>query len=155
MTILPSGTIIQNNVGRMSWICCSVLFLMTSLCADEYSIEKCVQGENMSEHVFVVSEWLPREGKDQELWQLAKKLMALTLKEKGCVRAHATRQISHPGAPGNSKYTIICLQEYRSLTAFEAHCASDYVTDFFQTFVLNKDHSIVEDWTCRLFSEEK
>ena len=68
----------------------------------------------MSGHVFVVSEWLPKNGCDQELWHNFKKLMALTLKkEKGCVRAHVTKQISHPGSPSKSKYKIILLQERR------------------------------------------
>lgn len=65
----------------------------------------------MSGHVFVVSEWLPKEGYDQELWRHFKRLMALSLeKESGCVRAHVTRQISHPGSPSKSKYTIVLLQ---------------------------------------------
>ncbi len=107
----------------------------------------------MSDHVFVVSEWLPKQGKDQELWQHAKKIVALTLKEKGCLRAHAMRQIVHPGAPGKSKYTIVCHQEYKNLEAFDTHCQSDYVTDFFETYVQNEATAIVEAWTCRLFNE--
>jgi quinol monooxygenase YgiN len=52
----------------------------------------------MSEHVFVVSEWLAKAGHDQELWIQTKKIMALTKeKEKGCLSARATRQITHPG----------------------------------------------------------
>ena len=63
------------------------------------------RGEEMSGHVFVVSEWLPKENCEEELWLFFKELMALTKKsERGCIRAHATRQIPHPGAPGNSKY---------------------------------------------------
>lgn len=59
----------------------------------------------MSSHVFVVFEWLPKAGKDQEVWDHFKKLMALTKeKEKRCISAHATRQIKHPGSPGVSKY---------------------------------------------------
>jgi len=51
--------------------------------------------------LFVVSEWLPIKNHEEELWNEFKKLMALTLaKEKGCLRTHATPQISHPGAKG-------------------------------------------------------
>ena len=32
----------------------------------------------MSEHVFVVSEWLPKSGKELELWKRFKELMALS-----------------------------------------------------------------------------
>ena len=56
----------------------------------------------MSDHVFVVSEWLPRKGYEKELQLQFKKLLALTLKEeKGCLRAHVTRQIAHPRSPEN------------------------------------------------------
>ncbi|MBA3537147.1 MAG: antibiotic biosynthesis monooxygenase [Tatlockia sp.] len=109
----------------------------------------------MSGHVFVVSEWLAREGCGQELWNHFKTLIALTLeKEKGCIRAHVTRQILHPGAPGKSKYTIILLQEYSDLKAFDIHCASDYVHKAFKDLLENQETSLIEDWRCRLFSEE-
>jgi quinol monooxygenase YgiN len=110
---------------------------------------------NMSDPVFVVSEWLPKADHDQELWALAKEIMSLTLEnEKGCLRAHAWRQIAHPGAPGTSKYTIVLHQAYENMDAFNAHCESEYVTNFFKRYVANGETSIVEDWTCRLFSED-
>lgn len=108
----------------------------------------------MSGHVFVVSEWLPKEGCEEELWEEFKKLMALTLKnEKGCIRAHATRQIPHPGAPGKSKYKIVLLQEYVDLKAFDAHCKADYVTRLVKKYIENEETSIIKEWRCRLFSE--
>ena len=110
----------------------------------------------MSGHVFVVSEWLPKEGRDQELWRYFKRLMALSLeRESGCIRAHATRQISHPGSPSKSKYTIVLLQEYIDIKAFDVHCAADYVTSFFKEFIENEKTAIVADWQCRLFSEDE
>lgn len=109
----------------------------------------------MSESVFVVSEWLAKPGKDQELWKHAKHIMASTRKEKGCLRAHAVRQVSHPGAPGKSKFTIVCLQEYKNLEAFDTHCQAGYVTEFFSSCVQNPKSAIVEEWTCRLFNEEE
>ncbi len=108
----------------------------------------------MSGHVFVVSEWLPKEGCDQELWKQFKKLLALTLQnESGCIRAHVTRQISHHGALGKSKYTIVLLQEYADLAAFDFHCATDYVKNAFKELLENKETSLIADWQCRLFSE--
>lgn len=110
----------------------------------------------MSNHVFIVSEWLPKKNHEQALWQQFKKLLALTLeKEKGCLRAHVTRQISHPASLGKSKYTIILLQEYINIQAFDIHCATDHVKDFFKKYIDNKETAIVEDWTCRLFSEDE
>lgn len=41
--------------------------------------------ESMSDHVFVVSEWLAKENHDQELWERFKELMRLTFKTKKVV----------------------------------------------------------------------
>ena len=110
----------------------------------------------MSNHVFVVSEWLPKENCEQALLQEFKKLLALTLeKENGCISARVTKQISHPGSPGKSKYTIVLMQEYVDIKAFDMHCATSYVADFFKTYVENEKTSLVKDWTCRLFAEDK
>ena len=110
----------------------------------------------MSGHVFVVSEWLPKENCEQELWKQFKTLMALTLdNESGCIRAHATRQIPHSGSPGKSKYKIVLLQEYVDVQAFDVHCNADYVTRFFNKYIKDEDTSIVEEWCCRLFSEDE
>jgi len=106
-------------------------------------------------HVFVISEWLAHEGKDQELYLQFKNLMALSReKEKGCLRAHAWRQISHPGALGKSNYTIVLHQEYINIEAFDIHCKTEYVADFFKTYIENKETALVKDWRCRLFSED-
>ena len=109
----------------------------------------------MSDHVFVVSEWQPKDGKDQELWQRFKQLMQQSKSESGCVRAHATRQIKHPGSPSESPFTIVLLQEYIDVSAFDAHCAEDYVTGFFNDFIENESTALVEDWRCRLFTESE
>ena len=107
----------------------------------------------MSEHVFVVSEWLPKENCEQALSIQFKKMLALMLeKEKGCVRAHVTKQIAHPGAPGKSKYKIVLLQEFINMQAFDIHCAADYVKGFVKDCIEGKD-AMVAEWTCRLFSE--
>lgn len=110
----------------------------------------------MSGHVFIVSEWLPKENCEQELYDFFKELVALTKQnEPGCVRAHATRQIPHPGAPGKSKYKIVLLQEYVDMKAFDAHCQSDYVKRAFEKCIENKETGLVEEWSARLFSEDE
>ncbi|MES2273566.1 MAG: antibiotic biosynthesis monooxygenase [Chlamydiota bacterium] len=110
----------------------------------------------MSGHVFVVSEWLPKKNCEDELLKHFKKLMALTLEnEDGCIRAHATRQISHPGALGESKYKIVLLQEYVDIKAFDIHCGTDYVANFFKKYIQDEKTSMVKDWRCRLFSENE
>lgn len=108
----------------------------------------------MSESFFIISEWLAQPGKDQELWQQAKKLIASVQKEEGCLRAHVVRQMVNPCATGTSKYAIVSFQEYKNLDAFETHCKFYHVSEFFNTYVQNEDTGIFEDWTCRLFNEE-
>ena len=104
----------------------------------------------MPSHVLVVSEWLSKENSDQKLFESFKKLASLTLeKEKGCIKYHVTRQISHPAAKGDSKYTLLLIQEYVNLEAFDLHCQSEHVADFVKNHL-----DIVEDWRCRVFSEE-
>ncbi len=109
----------------------------------------------MSTHVFVVSEWLPKEGYEQDLWQRFKELMTLTINnEPGCIRAHVTKQISHPNASGKSKYTIVLLQEYIDLNAFDKHCISDHVGRF-KKLIERDETNIIADWQCRLFTENE
>ncbi len=109
----------------------------------------------MSDSVFVVSEWRPKEGCDEKLWDQFKQLMALSRKESGCIRAHVTKQIPHPGAPTKSKYMIALLQEYVDIKAFDIHCTKEYVKNFFRDFIENEETALVEDWQCKLFSENK
>lgn len=109
----------------------------------------------MSAHVFVISEWLPKENFEQECWKQFKKLMALTLKyEPGCLSARVTRQISHPGSQGKSKYTMVLQQEYIDVKAFDIHCNANYVKSFVEKYINNKETAIIQDGMCRLFSEE-
>lgn len=110
----------------------------------------------MSGHVFVVSEWLPKENCEEELWKALNEIMALTREnEAGCIRAHATRQIPHPAVQGKSKYKIVLLQEYVDINAFDAHCQADYVKSAFRKYIENEEISIVKEWTIRLFSENE
>ena len=96
----------------------------------------------MSNHVFVVSEWLAKENYEQELRERLKNILALSLKhESGCLNAHVTRQIEHPGSPTKSKYTIVLLQEYINIQAFDIHCHADYVTNFFKNYIENNIHN--------------
>lgn len=107
----------------------------------------------MPDSIFIVSEWLPKQGCDQQLWNEFKKLMDLSRKEEGCLRAHATRQVPHPDLPSNSIYTIVLMQEYVDMQAFETHCTMDYVTNFFKNHIEDKKSTIVEDWQCRILKE--
>jgi len=108
----------------------------------------------MNKPVFVVSEWLAKPGFENELQEKLKHLLLQTKRfEKGCIRAHVTKQINHPGSPGKSKYTIVLLQEYENISAFDLHCNADYVKEFYTLYIDNKLTAIVEEFKCRLFTE--
>lgn len=108
----------------------------------------------MSNQVFVVSEWLPKAGHEEELLAKFKALLALTFEtEDGCSRTKVTKQLSHPGSPGKSQFTIVLFQDYDNIEAFDLHCSMDYVQDFFIECIENEETCMVEDWTCRLFIE--
>jgi len=110
--------------------------------------------EDKNSPVFVVSEWLAKEEHDNELYEQFKKLMSITReREQGCVKAHVTRQVKHPGSPGQSPYKIFLLQEFTNQQAFDLHCAADYVKEAFDKLVDGKD-AIVQEWMCRLFGEK-
>lgn len=127
--------------------------MMTKMLEQLVDLNSTSTHEHKNGPVFVVSEWLAKENHDNELYEQFKQLMSTTKQnEPGCVRAHATRQISHPGSPGKSKYKIVLLQEYINQQAFDLHCTSDYVKAAFNKLVDGKE-AIVEEWTCRLFSE--
>lgn len=104
----------------------------------------------MSSSVFVVSEWLSKDKQDQTLFESFKKLAKLALeKEKGCLKYNVTRQISHPATKGESKYTILLMQEYVNKEAFDIHCNSEHVADFVKNNI-----ELVEDWRCRILCED-
>jgi hypothetical protein len=49
----------------------------------------------------------------------------------------------------------VLLQEYVDLNAFDLHCHSDYVAEAFNKYLNNEETAIIEEWTCRLFSESE
>ncbi len=110
----------------------------------------------MSNHVFSVSEWLPKPGQEQALRKIITDLLAhIKRVEPGCLHARVTHQLVHPGAPTVSKFPIVLLQEYESFEAFDEHCSMDYVKEFFDTYVSDEETRLVEDWRCRLFTEDE
>ena len=80
--------------------------------------------------------------------------MALTSAEKGCVSAHATKQIAHPNAPTQSKYTIVLFQEYVDREAFDIHCSADYVKCAIYDLIENKETALGAEWQVRLFRSD-
>ncbi len=111
---------------------------------------------SITDKVYVISEWLPIKGCEKELWFKLKDLMRTTQElEPGCISARATKQITHAGSPGKSKYSIVLMQDYVNIEAFDLHCQAEYVIKFIKKYLEKKDTAIVEDGRCRLFSENE
>lgn len=90
----------------------------------------------MSNHVTVISEWIPETGCEDTLWTRLKELMKTTeTVEGGCLQARCLKQIAHPNAKGKSKYLFVLMQEYDSVESFDVHCESLHVRDFVKRYV--------------------
>jgi quinol monooxygenase YgiN len=108
----------------------------------------------MSKPVFVVSEWLPKKGHEQELWDTFKAFSLECLeKEEGCASFCVTKQLAHPVSSGKTQFTIILMETFVSLPAFDTHCDAEHTVRAFNMFINEGDGCIVEEWRCRLFSE--
>ena len=107
----------------------------------------------MTHPVFVISEWQPKLGKERALLQQFEKLVAQTRQESGCINAYILQHIDHPNSPTPSNYSLVAMQQYESVEAFEKHCAQAYVKQFFATVVEGETTALVADWRCRLFKE--
>lgn len=107
----------------------------------------------MLKHVQCIAEFLPKEGCEQELFDQLNHVKAKSLKhEEGCLRYLVTKQIPHAISPQMSKYTIVTIEEFVDMQAFDKHGSSSYFKDFFHKYVENKSTGLVEDLNVRLFS---
>ena len=108
----------------------------------------------MSKKLYCIAEFAPKAGREQELFNVLMGLEPLTLREDGCVRYRVTRQIKHPQAPTESKFSIVFNEEWASVEAFELHCQQPYLTEFFGKYVESPETSLVDDCNVRVFSDE-
>lgn len=108
----------------------------------------------MTSRIYCIAEFEPKLGHEQELFEKLTSLEHLALREDGCVRYRVTRQIKHPQAMQESKFSIMFNEEWASIEAFEEHCAQPYLVDFFERYVGNPETSITADCSVRLFSDE-
>ena len=84
----------------------------------------------MTSRIYCIAEFEPKLGHEQELFEKLTSLEPLALREDGCVRYRVTRQIKHPQAMQESKFSIMFNEEWASIEAFEEHCAQPYLVDF-------------------------
>jgi quinol monooxygenase YgiN len=108
----------------------------------------------MSKKVYCIAEFAPKAGCEQQFFELLTSLEPHALREDGCVRYRVTRQIQHPTAPSQSKFSIMFNEEWASIEAFELHAKQQYLIDFFGKYVENPQTSLVDDASVRIFSDE-
>ena len=108
----------------------------------------------MSHTVIAISEWIPKEGREDEVFEQFKGLARQTLQqEKGCLQYNVTKQIPHANANGSTNYKILLMQEFESEADFEAHCQAPYVVDLSERILSDPKTSPIEDWQLRVFEK--
>ncbi len=106
----------------------------------------------MSKKVYCIAQFLPKLGKEAELFKVLQGLEANTLREDGCLQYRVTRQISSPFAEGKS-FPLVFNEVWADLPSFEAHCQRNEIKDFFQTYCL-AENGLAQDWNVCIYSDE-
>lgn len=106
----------------------------------------------MSKKVYCIAQFLPKPGKEAELFKVLQGLEANTLREDGCLQYRVTRQIASPFAEGTS-FPIVFNEIWTDIQSFEAHCQRQEIVDFFQTYCL-ADTGLAANWNVCIYSDE-
>jgi quinol monooxygenase YgiN len=108
----------------------------------------------MSEHILLISEWLPKENCEQRLLEAFQDLARKTLDdEKGCVQFNVSKQLLHSKTTAPRDFKIMLMQEYESVEDFEKHCEAPYVVEAFEVLLENKGTALIDNYECRIFSK--
>ncbi|RRW70208.1 antibiotic biosynthesis monooxygenase [Pantoea dispersa] len=89
------------------------------------------KGYSDMKHIHCVARFLARNGKLDELIQSLQKLIPDTLAESGCMGYDLTREIQYAGSHGEA-WDICLIETWKSREDFDLHCASPYITHFFE-----------------------
>lgn len=106
----------------------------------------------MSKKVYCTAQFLPKAGKEAELFNVLQSLEPNTLREDGCIQYRVTRQIQSPFADGES-YPIVFHEIWQSMEHFEAHCQRPEIVHFFQTYCV-AETGLAEKWNVCVYSDE-
>ncbi|MDP2574079.1 antibiotic biosynthesis monooxygenase [Vibrio penaeicida] len=106
----------------------------------------------MSKKVYCIAQFLPKEGKLDELFDVLSSLESNTLREDGCLQYIVTRHIPSPFAEGES-YPIAFNEIWESNEAFEAHCQRFEIQEFFETHCM-AESGLVEKYNVCIYSDE-
>ncbi len=86
----------------------------------------------MSSKVYCLAQFLPKPGKEAELFSVLQALEPNTMREDGCIQYTVTRHIPSPFAEGES-FPIVFNEIWQNTAAFEAHCQRSEIVNFFET----------------------
>lgn len=106
----------------------------------------------MSSKIYCTAQFLPKPGKQAELFEVLQGLEPNTLREDGCLQYRVTQQIASPFAEGTS-FPIVFHEVWANMAAFEAHCQRPEIEAFFQDYCLASD-GLAADWNVCTYSDE-
>ena len=106
----------------------------------------------MSNILYCIAQFTPREGKFDELFETLKALEPDTLREEGCLSYRVTKKIDNPYAPGESM-PIVFNESWASVEAFEKHCQREEIVAFFEKECLSED-GMVATYNVTAYSDE-
>lgn len=106
----------------------------------------------MSRPLYCLAQFLPKAGKEKEVFRLLQALEPNTLREDGCISYRVTRLVSNPNADGHS-YPIVFNEIWRDEAAFNAHCQRKEIVDFFAQQCESSD-GLIEKWNVCVYSDE-
>ena len=108
----------------------------------------------MSKNVIVISEWLPKENCEQDIFEIFRDLARQTLEtEKGCIQYNVSTQVTHPNTTSPRDFKIMLMQEFKSIEDFEKHCEAPYVAALFDKLIADQNTSLIDNYECRVFSK--
>lgn len=106
----------------------------------------------MSSKVYCTAQFLPKAGKESELFRVLQSLEPNTLREDGCIQYTVTKQIQSAFAEGKS-FPIVFHEIWKDMDSFEAHCQRDEISGFFERYCLAED-GLAADWNVCVYSDE-
>ncbi|MBN2647683.1 MAG: antibiotic biosynthesis monooxygenase [Thiotrichales bacterium] len=106
----------------------------------------------MSKHLYCLAQFLPKPGKEREVFRLLQALEPNTLREDGCLHYRVTRLVSNPNADGQS-FPIVFNEVWRDEAAFNAHCQRQEIVRFF-TEQCEAETGLVAKWNVCVYSDE-
>jgi len=106
----------------------------------------------MSQKVYCIAQFLPKPGKEAELFKVLQSLEPNTLREDGCLQYIVTRHQPSSFAQGKS-FPIAFNEIWQNNAAFEAHCQRKEIVNFFETYCVAED-GLAADWNVCIYTDQ-